>query len=247
MNEQYEAWLKNPVTLSKEEMDAMLNQRPILVHSQPLVKLPTREEWLNNALHAFRPWFDGTGVTLPEKIRVSCGWPSERGLSAKKRVIGECWDAACSADGFVEIFISPYNGEPYDAIETLLHEMIHGAGCKGHKGSFARVAKKLGFEAPWKSTPAGDELRDKLNTLLGTFDPYPHGKLNMEAIAAGLGGKKPQTTRMIKCSCDECGYVARTTKKWISIGMPWCPTHKKPMEPDEPLDAMDDIQLPEAA
>jgi hypothetical protein len=35
---------------------------------------------------------------------------------------------------------------------------------------------------------------------------------------------------MVKCACEECGYTARTTKKWLEeAGAPICPCNKKPM------------------
>jgi hypothetical protein len=33
---------------------------------------------------------------------------------------------------------------------------------------------------------------------------------------------KKQSTRMLKLECDECGYVVRTTQKWINVGVPVC-------------------------
>jgi hypothetical protein len=34
-----------------------------------------------------------------------------------------------------------------------------------------------------------------------------------------------QDARLIKCECGECGYVVRTTRKWLEIGAPHCPNH----------------------
>ena len=48
--------------------------------------------------------------------------------------------------------------------------------------------------------------------------PYPHSKLNVTLET------KPQTTRMIKCECATCGFVVRTTRKWLDeVGAPHCP------------------------
>jgi hypothetical protein len=35
-------------------------------------------------------------------------------------------------------------------------------------------------------------------------------------------GTKKQTTRMVKCQCDKCGYVVRTSRRWLTIGRPRC-------------------------
>jgi hypothetical protein len=37
--------------------------------------------------------------------------------------------------------------------------------------------------------------------------------------------RKKQGTRLIKCECPECGYIARVTAKWLDeAGAPICPT-----------------------
>lgn len=38
--------------------------------------------------------------------------------------------------------------------------------------------------------------------------------------------KVKQSSRMLKCECPTCGYVARTTRYWIKErGTPACPDH----------------------
>ena len=189
----------------------------------------TREEWLNTLAENLRPLFDAVGATVPDKVRVSVGWPSARGLSPKKRTIGQCWSPKCSADQATEIFISPWLGEGGMVAETLLHEMVHaavGTEC-GHKGTFVACAKKLGFTKPWKSTPASGELKAQLAGLLP--GDYPHA-----ALDSLPDGKKKQSTRMVKVVCAECGYTARTTRKWLDdAGAPMCPCNSKPMEAEQ--------------
>lgn len=34
--------------------------------------------------------------------------------------------------------------------------------------------------------------------------------------------EQKQPTRLIKCACPNCGYVIRTTRKWMATGLPWC-------------------------
>jgi hypothetical protein len=186
----------------------------------------TREEWLNQLAENLRPLFDAVGTTVPDRVRVSVGWPSARGLAAKKRTIGQCWSPKCSADQATEIFISPWLGDGGMVAETLLHEMIHAAvGTEvGHKGAFVACGKKLGFTAPWKSTPASGELKAKLAGLLP--GDYPHA-----ALDSIPDGKKKQSTRMVKVVCAGCGYTARTTRKWLDeAGAPICPCNQEPME-----------------
>lgn len=39
--------------------------------------------------------------------------------------------------------------------------------------------------------------------------------------------------------CESCGYVARTTRKWLAdIGAPLCPCNAEPMMPDDHEDAI---------
>jgi hypothetical protein len=32
-----------------------------------------------------------------------------------------------------------------------------------------------------------------------------------------------ETSSLIQCVCPNCGYLARITQKWITVGMPLCP------------------------
>ena len=198
----------------------------------------TREQWLNELAAAMRPIFAGAPGgpwPVPDKLRISVGWPSERALSKKKRVIGQCWHPKCSADAHHEIFVSPVLGDAHQAAETVLHEMIHavvGTEC-GHKGAFVACAKAVGFLKPWTSTPASDELKARLQGVLANLPAFPHATLDAEEIEKL---RKKQTTRLVKVECGACGYTARTTRKWLEErGAPICPCNKEPMvAPDFP-------------
>lgn len=49
--------------------------------------------------------------------------------------------------------------------------------------------------------------------------------------AERIGGKKKQSTRMIKASCPECGYTVRVTRKWLdTAGAPICPACEEQMK-----------------
>jgi hypothetical protein len=83
-------------------------------------------------------------------------------------------------------------------------------------GRFAKVAKAFGLEGKMTATVAGAELTERLNALVEQLGEYPHALLKES-------GKK-QSTRMIKCECYSCGYIARTSSKWIEqAGAPICP------------------------
>lgn len=46
---------------------------------------------------------------------------------------------------------------------------------------------------------------------------------SLEPILAELEEK--QAAALIACMCDDCGYTAFTTEKWIDAGLPICPSH----------------------
>jgi hypothetical protein len=180
----------------------------------------TREQYLNAFLDEIRPVFAAEGYPLPEKIRVTCGFPSQNARSALKR-IGEHWHADASADGTHEIMISPVLDDVWDVTGTLVHELCHAAlplGT-GHKGDFPKLAKKLHLEGKPTSTTVGVAFKSTFGALVESLGDYPHARLNVSS-------KKTQGTRMLKACCAECGYTIRLTQKWADVGLPSCPTHE---------------------
>lgn len=195
----------------------------------------TREQWLNLLAERFREGIFkemAPGFQLPDKLRISVGWPSKNGLGRKKRTIGQCWSPECSQDQTTEIFISPFLGDPHKAASTTLHEMIHAAvgnEC-GHKGQFVSCAKKLGFLAPWTQTPESEDLQARIQGVLRDMPEFPHASLDPVMVEKLT---KKQGTRMVKAKCEDCGYTARTTRKWLEDkGAPICPCNHEAMAVD---------------
>ena len=199
-------------------------------------KYENREAWLAAAVGLMTPLFKSKGYTVPA-LRVSCGWPSVKGLSQKKRRIGECWSPLASTDKVPQIFISPWlkdvatnNG----VLGVLVHEVVHAAvGVEhGHKGPFKKCATGLGLTGKMTATVVGPELLPTIESWAKSLGEYPHGKLDLNRRPV-----KKQTTRLVKCECGECGYTVRTTRKWLDeVGAPICPHNKKAMKftlPDE--------------
>ncbi len=182
----------------------------------------TREEWLNDAVTQFVPLFDGIGVLLSDKIRVSVGFCSTGRRSSR---VGECWSDKSSADGHFEIFIRPEIFDPIKALDILAHELVHVAvGTEAAHGKiFKRAALAIGLTGRMRSTVAGPELTAKLHEIRGIIGDFPHAALNGS-------NRKKQTTRLVKCTCPSCGYTVRTTRSWIEIGLPHCPQHSEMME-----------------
>lgn len=179
----------------------------------------TREQWLVDVASQLRTLFAQKGYTVPERVRITCGWPSIGGTRAKKMRIGEAWSSACSGDATFEIFISPALADAAIVSATLVHELVHcvvGLEC-GHKGAFIRCAKAMGLEGKMTATVAGEALRDVLKGMCDAAGTYPH------AVLGGLSNaEKKQSTRMLKVECPGCGYVVRTTAKWLEMGTPTC-------------------------
>jgi hypothetical protein len=185
----------------------------------------TREAWLIAAARALGEPLAAVGEDLPE-VRVSVGFPG--GSSNRKVTVGQCWASSQSADGISQIFISPIRGEEetVNVLATLLHELIHAINdcVDGHKGEFARIAKAVGFVPKLTSSDnRTDELTATLTEIGERIGPFPHPTLAQGG--RGSESPKPQTNRQLKIVCPdtECGYTARTTRKWIEIGLPICP------------------------
>lgn len=205
-------------------------------------KYETREQWLAAAVALMEPAFKRAGVTKFPKVRVSCGWPSSRGLSAKKPTIGECWRPDAAEDGVSQIFISPRLKLPlaqYGVLDTLAHELDHSCtpGAK-HGKAFRRIALAIGLEGKMTSTHGGEKFMAEAKVWAEKLGPYPHSILK-----PGMRPVKKQTTRMVKCECKECGYTVRTSRKWLEdSGAVLCPCNRKPMsfEVPEELGGEDD-------
>lgn len=195
--------------------------------------MATREQWLISALSLISVYLaDKAQVTVPQSTKVSCGLAGGR-IGAKR--IGECWSVASSADGSTEIFISPVLADvvgPSGVLATLVHEAIHAAvGVEhGHKKPFSIPAKAAGLEGKMTATFAGSALLERIADWSVALGAYPHA-------AMSASGRKKQSTRLVKCECKACGYIVRTTAKWIeSSGSVICPCNDEPMSVDSGSD-----------
>ena len=196
-------------------------------------KHKTREQWLQAAVKELTAKvFKPAKLEVPE-VRVSVGWPGGRGK--KQGVVGQCFPTIHAEDHVAQIFVSPAVSDPLKVIATLTHEIVHAIDdCEsGHKGSFVRTAKSVGFLPKWTSIEnRNDELNDKLKDAVEKLGAFPHAALS--------GGDRPvvQKTYMVlleSLDCDVCenGYKLRMTQKWLDeVGTPLCP-HAVEMVPQE--------------
>jgi hypothetical protein len=181
-----------------------------------------REAWLYAVRDRLRPLFDEAGYPMPDNVRISCGFPGVGALGTARYRRGECWAAECSTGNVFEIFISPRVADQQTVTVILLHELVHATVglSTGHRGPFAKAAKKLGLVAPLTTATPNDGLAAKLQLIVEEVGPYPHREMD---VATETSGPKKQGTRMLKAECGECGYTVRLTKKWASIAEPLCP------------------------
>lgn len=180
-----------------------------------------REQWLTRAVPKLVEIINETGIldiseaNSVTKISVSVGWPGGKSVN---KVIGQCWPTGMGS-GVAHLFVSPRLTDPVAVLDVLLHELIHAADdCKsGHKGAFTRCARACGLEGKPTATFAGTELKERLVAIAATLGDYPH-----VGIKPGQKIGKVQTTRMIKVECPACGYLVRTTSKWLEVAIPQC-------------------------
>lgn len=191
-----------------------------------------RHEWLEKAAVHVRKLCAKHGIEVPENVRVSVGWPF-----GTRKAIGQCFCSG-SVDKCREVFISPIMGSTDKRVDSrrkttihildvLAHEFVHAALPEGtgHKALFAKTCAKIDLVGKPTSTVPGPDFIDWAKKIVEKIGLYPAGAL------IGSTGKKTQTTRMLKCCCDECGYTVRTTQKWIAeAGAPICPTDEIVME-----------------
>ena len=206
---------------------------------------PTREQWLVAAVDEFRPHYTANKLEIPT-VLVSCGWPSHGGLS-KNRVRGECWNAACAADGSRHIFISPFEGDPLEVLGVLTHELVHSAlqDDAKHGKKFKEAMILLGLEGRPKTAMPGPQLRLIIEGVFAKLGDYPHSALTPKEKKDRKNTKK--TFKMF-CSkmraCEkgclildqvkESDYTVTAGTKSLKLGMPNCPCgNEMEMEPED--------------
>jgi hypothetical protein len=207
-----------------------------------------RESWLHAAIEMFRPRFVEIGQPIPERIRVSVGFGPTGATKESNLILGVCLAARC-AGGVNEIFIAPVDSDAASMLGTLVHELIHASldNADGHKGRFADAAVRLGLVGRMTHPQAGLALAADLTVMASELGEYPGATVDLDAAMDGPGEKTPsrsgpksatQTNRhgVLKCQDVACpcgGYQVRTTKKWVMVGYPMCPSGNEMTEVPE--------------
>lgn len=168
-------------------------------------------------------------VTVQSKGRkqaVGWFWPEKWQQSEKKTIHEINMSAECL--------------KSHDMGELMLHELAHAENnvlgikdCSGrqHNKKFKAMAERLGLLVHDRDKLVGygfTDLADGAKTFLAKikFDTTI-----FQAYRGGGTGKRGKVgSRLIKCECSECGYVVRTTNKWLEeSGAPLCPCNTQPM------------------
>ena len=171
-----------------------------------------REQWLNVVKEEATPLFVEHGYPLPSNIRISVGFP--KGV---RKAVGQCFSSECSGDDTFELFVSPVVEGGEEVAGILVHELCHAAvGTKaGHRGEFKKCAESVGLVGPMIFSTPGPELEEWLQGVVLSAGPYPHATLSPTVT-------KKDGIRQVKIECPDCGYVCRTTRKWLNVGLPTC-------------------------
>ena len=190
------------------------------VPSAAVNALPTREAWLENCVSEFdRRVFSPFSHHLP-RVKVAIGFPSTKGVSKRRRTLGQCWSREASDDGLNQIFINPTLTSAEQIVDVLAHELVHAVDdCKsGHKGAFWKICKAVGLtEGTPATASAGPSLKVTIEEICRDLGPLPHATLH------AIDQERKQTTRLLKVECPACGYTCRIAAKWIEYGLPICP------------------------
>jgi hypothetical protein len=161
----------------------------------------------------------------------------------RKQAVGWFWPQKWSADkkSVHEINMSAECLQSYDMGELMLHELAHAENnvlgikdCSGrqHNTKFKTMAERLGLEVKPRDKSVGLGFTALAQ---GGKDFLAGIKFNAKIFSAYRGGANAATkgkvgSRLVKCECAACGYVVRTTRKWLDdVGAPLCPCNKQEM------------------
>ena len=180
--------------------------------------MKTREGWLTQMADGiYQEILKPHNVILP-KYQVSCSFPPKYGLGKRYRVFAQYWPGIFSINNIAQIFISPMVFESIQVGIILCHELIHAAvGVReGHKGKFKTLAKSIDLHVDRLYNTASPILITKLQRIIKRLGKYPHSMM----FTIELNNIK--RNGMLKVWCPSCGYIVRTSSKWLKQGIPTC-------------------------
>ena len=198
--------------------------------------LTTREAWLTHFTEKYLwPRIEAAGGHRPLKYRVSVGFPKGR-RGSKGHSIGQCWSQEVSADRTCEIFVSP-ELDATQAVAVLAHETIHasvGVQC-GHRAPFKKLAVAIGLSGPMRATVPTAEFEETIRVWIAAESVYPHAPLSAATSPTRPG------SRLLKASCEGCGYTVRVTRQWLDVANPVCPDPDCPYYQEPMVSAQSEV------
>ena len=176
-----------------------------------------REIYLKVGADALRPDFAAISGSLPDKMRFGIGFTT-RGKRGK--AMGEAHVRENSADGTVEIIISPQIAAPPLVVKELLIQLVQVAAHNNPKRKMRDIALAIGFTGPKRQMEMTPRLAERVNALAEQLGPYPHAVLTVSGLTIEpetkvLGAPPKQKARMLKLVCDgrsadkPCQFKAR--------------------------------------
>ena len=185
-----------------------------------------REAWLQKIIDLWRPYFLRLGYDLPTRIWISPGRPPS------SRWTGACYLGAASDDGNPHIFIHPVLSDSTRVAGVVVHQLCHVAlGNRSHGPPFRRLATAVGLVGKMTETIEGPQFFAIMPATIDRIGPYPHPALRQLRRL----DRKLARTRLVRVRCAACGYLVRTTQRWLMVAIPICPnpdcpSHGDPME-----------------
>jgi len=179
----------------------------------------SREAWLQKIIDIWRPYFSRLGHGLPACIWISPGRPPSG------RWTGACYPGAASDDGNPHIFIHPVLSDSTRVAGVVVHQLCHVAlGNRSHGPPFRRLATAVGLVGKMTKTIEGPLFLAIMPATIDRIGPYPHSALRQLRRL----DRKLARTRLVRVHCAACGYLVRTTQRWLMVAIPICPNHDCP-------------------
>lgn len=178
----------------------------------------SRDNWLAGIANAMTSWFDELGFPTPA-FEVRTGFPSSGRRSSN---VTESWSDD-NGDSYI-IFVRPDCSDEMLVAAGLAFQLCRiSVGRKDSHGHlFRHLATSIGLKGTKTESPPGLLFKEIAKPLIAKSGPLPGPAIAPKLKNAGTR----QTTRLLKVSCKNCGYVARVSRKWLDeVGPPKCPLH----------------------
>jgi hypothetical protein len=153
----------------------------------------------------------------------------------RKQALGWFWQSRWKERKTVmhEINLSAEYLKEHNMGETLLHELAHAENHhnkiedtdktgRRHNKKFKTQAEALGLTVT-KSASLGFAFTDLGEPAKQFLDKIKFNRELFELCRLTPMKTTKPGSRLVKCECPECEYVARITQKWIDVGLPKCP------------------------